>query len=86
MSFEITVPHRALVVEREHDEPAYVVEFGPALGLDRFGQARELSPHPVRSQNLALLEDGKNLGVHRIELVLPERNRAGGQCRGGRLP
>ncbi len=86
MSFEIMVSHCAFVVEREHDEAADVVEFGPTMGTNRFGQACEVPSHPIRRQDLVFLEDREDLRVDGIELVLSEANRPGRAGRGERLP
>ena len=37
VSFEVAVANGAFIVEREHDEPANLIQYRPALSTERFG-------------------------------------------------
>src|SRR5574341_628312 len=63
MSGCVGVPLRVLVVEREQELPARLIERGPAVLQNRFFESCPVATHVVRRDELVLGEHGADLSV-----------------------
>ena len=77
MTFQVKVARMIFVVQAEQDASADGVERRPSLRLDRLGEALEVASNSIGHENIASIEDGKDLGVDRVDQLLIKRNRLG---------